>query len=234
MTTKTSRVWAIGALVTLVTGLTACLKSSDVTPQEASSYFYVANASTAFTAFDFFDNDVKQTSSNGFSFLANTIYQTSTGVHTFKVKKLGGDSTMATATNVYDSSELTSLFIYDLPTYATGIREISENFTNLSSTKINVRFFNLSVDAPAVDVYLDNIKIDSTHSYEGNGNNFYPPFDQITASNTSTIKLTKAGSDSTIAQINATLAAGRTYTIYLGGRAAFTDSRKLSVGYITH
>lgn len=234
MTTKTSRFWAIGALVTLATGLTACLKSSDVQPEEPAAYFYFTNATSAVPGIDFFDNDVELTTSSGLAFLTSPTYKGSVGAHTFKVKKINADSLLASSTNVYDSLDFTSLFIYDLPTYATGIREVVEDYSSASSTKINVRFFNLSVDAPAVDVYLDNIKIDSAHAYERNGNNFYPVFKQINTSNTSNIKLTKAGTDSTVAEMTASLGAGYIYTIYLAGRAANTNDRKLKVNYYRH
>jgi hypothetical protein len=235
MTTKTIRFWAIGALVTMVTGLSACLKDNNTTPSRPRAAFSVLNGVLLTTGMDFYDNGTKLNNNSTIQMgFVNYGYTALGGVHTFAFNKVGQTDNFISVIRNYDS-----LTYYTLVAYGDSsnpqMASIKDDFTGSTTTAINFRFLHLSPTTAAVDFYIDNIKVDSNLTYVGNSG-FYSTFKQLTKSVfSSNLKVKLAGTETVLAETtspNVNLAVGNVYTFYLMGAAEFTDGKKLMVNNI--
>lgn len=231
MTTKKSRVWALTALVTVVTGMSACLKNDNVTPQRDRAAVAIVNGILGSSDLDFYDNSTKVNTSAlniGFIFMGYPIYG---GVHTFAFRKAGQSTDYATVTSLYDSLTYNTVVAYGDSSNPV-MRTIKDDFTEAKQSAVNIRFFHLSPTTGAVDVYIDNIKVDSNRTYVGTSG-FRTAFTPLERSiSTNNIKIKEAGTDNVLAENsspNVTFSSGRVYTITLIGSKDFTDKRKLTV-----
>jgi hypothetical protein len=231
MTTKKTRVWAIAALVTVVTGLSACLKSDNVTPQRDRAAVAIINGIVSGADLDFYDNTTKVNQSAlsiGFAYVGYPIFA---GIRTFSFKKVGTTTDYAAVTAMYDSLNYYTLVAYGDST-APQMRSIKDDFTGAKETAVNIRFFHLSPNAGPVDVYIDNVKVDSNRTYVGDSG-FRTAFSPLTKSVfTNNIKIKVAGKDSVLTENtspSASFSSGRVYTITLIGSKGATDKKKLTV-----
>jgi hypothetical protein len=240
MLTKKNRVWAAAALLTVVVGFTSCLKNdNNVTPQRPMAQIVIQNVSTSALAVPpiFYDNDQKISDSTiRFNFLAR--YSVYGGAHKFDLKKKGGDS-LITTTNIFnfDSTQYYTYLTWGNGPVLSAI--IKTDQTNYNSSKIGIRFLNLSANAGPVDVYIgseNGEKIDSnrvtfSQSEIGSSSSF-KLFNSFSINNKITI--TQSGTKTVIA--NVTLQSGVTqvpsfspgifYTIYLAGNKGSTGADK--------
>ncbi len=231
MTTKKTRVWAIAALVTAVTGLSACLKTDNVTPQRDRAAVAIVNGILSSSDLDFYDNTTKVNQSPltiGFAFIGYPIFA---GVRTFSFKKVGATVDFAATTARYDSLNYYTLVAYGDST-APEMTTIKDDFSAAKETAVNIRFFHLSPDAGPVDVYIDDVKVDSNRTYVGQSG-FRTAFNPLTKSvYTNNIKIKAAGTSTVLTENsspNASFSSGRVYTITLIGSKDFTDKKKLTV-----
>lgn len=237
MATKRNRLWAIAALLVMGTGFTACLKSVDTTPQRAVAGIAIINGIVSSTSLDFFDNSttkpVAEKLSLGFGNKGYLIYG---GIHTFSFTKTGTVTPIiATTTKQFDSTYYYTLVTYGDSTNGTVV-SIKDDFTSAVSGKLNIRFFNLSPNSTSVDLYLEDIKVDSNVAFIGNSsiNTSFKPISNI--SGTSKIKVKAAGSIASTPSIAETaaanLASGNVYTIFLTGMKDSAGPLKPQVGYV--
>jgi hypothetical protein len=234
MTTKQTRVWAIAALVTVVTGLSACLKSDNVTPQRDRAAVSIINGIVSSADLDFYDQSTKVNTNPlniGFIYGGYLIYG---GIRTFSFKKAGTTTDFAAVTTMYDSLNYYTLVAYGDST-APHMVSIKENFDAAKPEAVNIRFFHLSPDAGPVDVYLDNVKVDSNRTYTGD-TGLKTAFTPLTKSiYTNNIKIKAAGTSTVLAENsspNYSFSSGKVYTITLIGSKNFTDKKKLTVNNI--
>ena len=104
--------------------------------------------------------------------------------------------------------------------------KVSDDFSSLSSTNANYRFFNLSPDEPKVDLYLNNSVVSQNRTIADNAsNNQYNAF-QPTPAGTYSIVVKAAGKDSVIASVgqSATMTNGNAYTIFLSGNIGSSNN----------
>lgn len=245
MLTKKNRVWAVVALLTGVIGFSSCLKNdNNVTPQRPMAQIVIKNASTsALSVAPFlFDNDQK-VAEDTIKFNITATYAVYGGPHKFDLKKKAGDSLIAT-TGIYN---LDSTQYYTYLTWGTSpvvSAFIKTDQSNYSTSKIGLRFLNLSPDAGPVDVYIgdeNGQKIDSnrttfTQSQIGSASTFQQ-FSSFSVNNRITV--TQAGTKTVIANftlpgatknlIPTSFAPGNFYTIYLAGNKGSTGVDKVFV-----
>jgi hypothetical protein len=237
MATKTNRLWAVAALVVMGTSFTACLKSVDTTPSRAVAGISIINGIVSSTGLDFFDNSTTKVTAEklpiGYGYKGYLIYG---GIHEFSFTKTGTlTPVIASITRQYDST-----FYYTLVTYGdsanASIASFKEDFSSAVSTKLNIRFFNLSPTATPVDLYLGDVKVDSNLAYIGNtalSTAFKP---QSVVSGASTIRVKAAGSTLSSPSIaettTANLMSGGVYTIYLAGMKDSAGPLKPQVKYV--
>jgi len=240
MLTKKNRVWAVVALLTGVIGFSSCLKNDgNVTPQRPMAQIIIKNASTSALSVApiFYDNDQKISDSTiKFDFIAR--YSVYGGPHKFDLKKKGADSLIAT-TGIYniDSTQYYTYLTWGTNPVVSAL--IKTDQTNYSTSKIGIRFLNLSANAGPVDVYIgseNGEKIDSnrtsfTQSQIGSASTF-TLFSNFSINNQITI--TEAGTKNKIANISlssqtsgvTSLVPGNFYTIYLAGTKGSTGADK--------
>jgi hypothetical protein len=233
MATKTN-LWAIAALVVMGTSFSACLKSVDTTPSRPIAAFSIINGIVSSTAVDFFDNTSTKPTASGLALgFGDNSYLVYGGVHQFSFTKTGTlTPILATTTNQFDSLNYYTLVTYGDSTSGV-VRPIKDDFSGASTTKLNIRFFNLSPNAPLVDLYFGDVKVDSNIAYIGNAalNTAFKSLSTI--SNASIIKVKAAGSSVSIAENSAAnLVSGQVYTIYLSGMKDGTGPLKPQVKYI--
>lgn len=231
MTTTKTRVWAIAALVTLATGFSACLKSDNITPQRDRAAVAIINGILSGSDLDFYDNGTKvnQSALNiGFTYIGYPIYG---GIHTFAFKKSGQTTDYTAVTNLYDSLTYNTVIAYGDST-SPQMRSIKDDFTGAKETAVNIRFFHLSPTVGAVDLYIDDVKVDSNRTFVGTSG-FRTAFTPLTKSvYTNNIKVKEAGTNTVLVENSspsASFSTGRVYTIVMMGSKEFTDKKKLTV-----
>ncbi|QHS60109.1 DUF4397 domain-containing protein [Chitinophaga agri] len=231
MTTKTIRVWAVLALVTAVTAFSSCLKSDNVTPTRPQAGVAIINGILTASPMDFYDQGQKVNQNpinTGFLYSGYIIYG---GLRTFAFKKVGQTSDFVSRTERYDSLTYNTLIAFGDST-APSMIAVKDDFTTAKDNLVNFRFFHLSPNIGAVDLYLDNQKVDSNRVYAGNGGlsfTFKQPKNTLYSNN---IKVKLAGTDSVLVENTSptqTFTANRVYTIVMWGDKSFTDVRKLQV-----
>lgn len=231
MTTTKIRVWALLALVTLVTALSSCLKTDPVTPSRPQAGVSIINGILTTSQMDFYDNTLKVNQNpltTGFLFAGYVIYG---GVRTFSFKKAGLTDDYAKVTKVFDSLTYNTIIAYGDSSNPI-MRAVADDFTSAKENFVNFRFFHLSPNIPAVDLYLDNQKVDSNRAYVGNVGfdfAFKQPKNSLFSNN---IKVKLAGTDSVLVENTSptlTFTPNKVYTIVLSGDKAFTDIKKLRV-----
>lgn len=242
MLTKKNRVWAAAALLTVVGGLTSCLKNNnDITPSRQTAKVLVLNVSNNTVPASFYDNGQKVSQDNatiGFGFLAP--YKALGGAHTFELRKQGGDSVITTSNTSLDSNLYYTHVIFDKPVKSITVLN---DLKTADQSKINIRCFNLS-PAPAaspndkVDFYIGTQKVDSNRAFMSVSELAYSTkFTQFTNfSINNVVYIKKAGTDVVLAMNNklaiSTFDVGGVYTIYFGGYPGSTGTDKLMVDAI--
>lgn len=225
------------AAITLLFGLSSCLKSVDPPEQQpAKAYISIMHLAPTGPSLDVFF-DTKKVSSSAFApgNVTVTYNAVDKGAYSITFKKASSDSVVATvAPAQYDSLNFYTLFIYNeqVNGAATAIR-IRDDFSNLNPSKANFRFFHGSPDTEAVDLYIDNVKVGSSRSHADNiysgANNSYTPTD----GGFHNIQVKLAGTDTVIASINdVDLLANNAYTFYLRGLKSGTGNSKVSIGVL--
>ncbi|WP_207513462.1 DUF4397 domain-containing protein [Longitalea luteola] len=156
------------------------------------------------------------------------------GAYGISFKKTGSDSVVASlGTALYDSVQYYTLLLYNIDSTHAGAVRIRDDYRVLTMDKAYYRFFHMSPDIGAVDLYFDNNMIDPDRQHADNTqSDFHNQFTGATA-NTYSITVKKAGSDSVIAQQHSVfLAQGQAYTIYLKGIKGGTGNNQIGVGVL--
>ena len=156
------------------------------------------------------------------------------GFFAVNFKKAGGDSLMASIpTDQYDSLNFYTLVLYNtLPGNGVQAFAIHDDYSMLSDSKTCYRFFHMSPDIGNVDVYFNNELWESGRSYADNAyGGSYNQYQQR-PSNSYTITVKKAGSDSVIATTNTTLYNQLAYTVFLKGVINGTGNNALGINVL--
>ena len=122
-------------------------------------------------------------------------------------------------TAVYDTLNFYTLILYKTtPGGPASSVRIWDDFSSISASQANYRFFNLSPDYPKVDLYLNSTKSQANRTIADNvSNTLYNSFQPVLDGDYS-ISVKVAGTDSTIATLsNVSLTTANAYTIFLGG-----------------
>ena len=224
----------VAAALTLLSG---CIKSVDPpAPTPAKTYISIIHLAPTAPSVDVFFNDTK-VSNNAFAPGSSTIAYNAVdkGAFSIRFKKESSDSVVAAVPLAqYDSLHFYTIFIHNLQ--ADGPAEavrIEDDFSNLVSGKLFYRFFHASPNTGAVDLYMDNVKMESNRMAADNSS--FASFKEFpgTTSGYHTLQVKLAGSDSVVANLtNAELLAGNAYTVYLKGLTGGSGSRGLSLGLL--
>lgn len=239
-TSKKQFFWMAAFLGILAAGWAGCTKSGSSYTTTPVTYVTVMNeAPYGPAATDVYLNNQLATGTAG---IAAGAYSTKYGAlqpgnYSISFKKNGSDSllTQITGQQTFDTLGFYTLILYnDANKAAVHSTLIHDDFSTISTTSTNFRFFNLSPDAPNVDFYLQS---GSAATLTGR-----TPADNATAENLTTspwntfqstaagaynLQVKVNGKDSVLASLNGqNLLGGNVYTIFLTGT---TNSFKINV-----
>ena len=214
-----TRLRLIICILMIVVG-NGCVKSGTQQPVPANSYVSVMHLAPSAPSLDIYFDDEK-VSNNPFTpgSVSGAYNSVDIGSFAIKFKKSGSDSTVATvSTALYDSLRYYTILIYNLQANgpAQAVR-IEDDFSAVVLTKPVYRFFHASPNTGGIDLYMDNVKIESgrlaSDNTTGSFNNFR---ETVTGLHTFQVKL--AGTDSVIVTRNdLELGSGNAYTLFLKG-----------------
>lgn len=224
------------AMVAAVYVLSSCLKSPDITPTTPKAYVSIMHLAPTAPSLDVFFND-KKVSNNPFAPGNVTVAYNAIdkGAFSIKFKKTASDSIVAEVPLAqYDSLNYYTLFIHNLQANgpAEAIR-IKDDFSDLTPAKPFYRFFHGSPNTGAIDLYMDNVKIESGRMHADNTG--YDPLNKFlgTSPGYHTMQVKLAGTETVIATLNQVeLLAGNAYTFYLRGLDGGTGTSELSLGLL--
>jgi hypothetical protein len=219
MVTKKSRLWALAAVAVAITGFSSCLKNSDPTPPPARTIIAFVNGVASPTyGLDIFQDGQKITSDKPLPFGEAAGAEFKPNNYKFDFKKGGADSLLNTLTARFDTSEYNTLLVYGEQSTGIHVYQIHETFENLSTTKTNVRFYNLMSGTDPLDVFIGSAKVFAARyfaDFEGGG---YSQFVPVDANNTSISVKDAAGEEIAVKGDAALTAVGGAYNIYLIGQ----------------
>jgi len=220
-------------LVLISTILGGCLKSGNNTPPEKLSYIYYLHMAPTAPSIDmYFDNAKASSSSISFNTISGRYAVIRPGTFAVNYKKAGGDSLVATIpVNIYDSLKAYTLLLYSDDQGHGRATRIVDNMSDVSTEKVNYRFWHLGAETGNVDFYIGDQKVQSDRSLGDNdGFNSYNQFDVV---NPGTYKLVvkEAGTNNVLAQTEeANLVKGAIYTFFLKGVKNGTGIKALAIG----
>jgi len=215
--------WGVSIFVVSAIGLAGCAKTGSSYSVTPVTYVSLMNVAPYSTAADVYLNGQLATASGGiasgsFSLKYGALQP---GTYSIKFTKTG---TTDSLTGIYGPQRLDTLNFYTLIMYndTSHVAQsmlIHDDFTSISTTNANYRFFNLSPDAPNVDFFL-NGGTSATYPGRTPGDNAVNPSYNTflsTAPNTYNFVVKSAAGDSLTTLANQSLMGGNVYTIFLTG-----------------
>lgn len=217
--------WSFVALFCLVVGGWRCMKTGNSQTNAAVTYISVINAAYYGPAADMYMNGTLVTNSGGISpGTYSEQYATfAPASYDISFDKTGTDSVLYDIpSSLYDTTDFYTLILYNAGPGGTGVIDgvkITDNFSTTSESSANYRFFNLSPDVPACDLYLNGTLIQSQRAPADNVTNTLWDQFQTLSPATYIITVKVAGTDSVLATSasGVVLSTGNVYTIFLGG-----------------
>ncbi|WP_246197914.1 DUF4397 domain-containing protein [Chitinophaga agrisoli] len=214
--------WAAAALIA-ITGFSACLKDDNTQPQRQAANILFVNGLVG-TDLDIYDGTQKLNQS-AFSLTKLLLHQPYAGAYMFDFKKAGGDSLVgSTSAFQYDSLNYYTIVVYgQTPARVTALKD---DFTDAKGDKINYRFFHMSPNTDAVDLYLNDTRIDSNVVFGGGFRNGFTALTSSLSNPKLVVKL--AGTNTVIAENDDpafTVGAGGVFTFLLTGLKGSSDDK---------
>ena len=220
-------VFRVVFLAFMVAGAAGCVKtgSGSTTTNNNISFVTLMNMAPYSPSTEVYFNGIKQTSAISAGSYTSNYGQIPAGAYDIQFKVAGSDSILSEIpSSTYDSLNFYTLILYNTAGGGqTRSLKINDDFSTLSSSSANYRFFNLSPDVPAVDLYLNSATAEHGRTPADNASyGLYNIFQPLTPG-VYTIQAKKAGTDSVIASATSiSLLAGSPYTIFLQGTSQST------------
>ena len=224
--------WRLAIAAIALSTLSGCLKSEDPVPSEPKSYVSILHLAPTAPPLDVYINN-DRVSNTPFSpgNITPSYNPIDKGTFSIKFKAASSDSVVAEIPlATYDSLGFYTLFIYNVQANgpANAVR-IEDSFSGLDPYKPHYRFFHASPNTGEVDLYLDNVKIESNRSHTDNLSN--DQFNEFsgTSGGTHTLQARLAGTDTVLATAYAELVQGNAYTFFLKGLDGGTGNTQLAL-----
>ena len=223
-------------IVTVAFALTGCLKSADnTTPQTPPTYISIMQLAPTVPPMDIFFNTTKVSTAAFTPYTVTPAYNPiEKGDYSISFKKTSSDSVVANIPlATYDPENYYTLLIYNQSAGgpANAVR-IKDDFTALTNDKAYFRFFHASPNTGAVDLYIDNVKVQSNRLLGDNsGFDLMNKFTAIDPGSGHMMQVKEAGTDTVIATLtHFELLTGNAYTFYLKGLTGGTGADELTIG----
>ncbi len=229
--------WGLVTLFCLVIGGWRCTKANSSQSVTAVTYLSVIDAASYGPSADLYLNGTLVSSSGGIT--PGTFSQQyatfAPGNYDITFATTGTDSLLYDlSSSFYDTTSFYTLILYNASPGGTGVikaAKITDDFTTTSQSTANYRFFNLSPDLPAVDLYLNGTLSQPQRTPVDNVmNTVWDQFQQL-APNTYSIVAKVAGSDSVLISTPSPieLTTGNVYTIFLSGTNTAAGGNHLAI-----
>lgn len=206
----------------LLLGGAACSKPGSSLTTNQVSYLSIINEATYTGTAQVYFNSTLITVQQGISAGTYSTQYGSIQPGTYDVKFVNAtvDTVMGLIPGaIFDTLDFYTLILYNPPGAgsASQAMKVWDDFSTISTTYTNYRFFNLCADYPSVDLYLNNNLVQPGRTTADNAaNQTLNGFQAINPGNY-TITVKKAGTDSVISSMNGGMLQGDAYTIFLGG-----------------
>lgn len=216
----------------LATSVTSCSKTGVTNNNSVYTYVTVMNLAAWSPSTEIYFNGSKSTKPITAGNYSQGYAPLKPGSYDVQFKMAGGDSVMADIpSSSYDSLGFYTLILYNATRNSpANAFKIQDDFSTVSATAANFRFFNMCPDVPSTDLYINNTKVHSNRTVADNVNySLFNSFQQF-AAGTYTIQVKKAGTDSVIATINSySMQVQNAYTIFLDGKTGSTNPVALNI-----
>lgn len=222
------------AALGLSVALTSCMKDFDNTPAPAVSGLNFIHASPTSEKLDFFVGTSRGNNQDFFFGKKLGYFDLYSGSNKVSVAKKGGTNVLYSE-NVNLQPQLGySLFLIG-KVDSLKFLLVKDSLSLPATGKANVRFVNVSPDAPALNLGIMDLATDSKDLFTDKAYKQYSEFATINSGD----KITFTAKNKVTGVVEATLPnvkieSGRTYTIWAKGLKAATDSTKLGLAIFTH
>jgi hypothetical protein len=227
--------WGLAVLALLVVGAWGCAKTGASQTVTAVTYISIINSAPYGPSIDLYLNDTLASPSGGIpAGQYSTQYgSVRPGNYDVQFKSDGTNSLLFDIpASAFDTNNFYTLIAYNTARGGGAVQalKIHDDFSLVSGSLSYYRFFNLSPDAPAVDLYLNGFLSQPRRTPADNvANSTFDAFTSIPPS-VYNLQIMKAGTDTVLASANAlSLGGGDVYTIFLGGKYQSSDSLTISI-----
>jgi len=225
---KSAALFGIAALLSL---FSSCIKDNNNYVAPPVALVSVFQASTALPALDVYFNN-NQVNWSPVTYQTGLAYiRAYTGLRTFNFYTYGEKGLLFSDTATLKANNAYSIFLSGTPN-KTDFILLKDTVNQPAAGKANIRFVDLSPDAPAVDLVLnDTVKV-ANKSYKG-----FSTFIPVTGDKLYTIKVRQQGTNTVLATLNnVTLNANLVYTIMLTGLSSGSSANNnaLAINYVTN
>jgi Domain of unknown function (DUF4397) len=221
----------IGGLCVLTLALSSCLKTNNSYYNPAVALVTFVQASPDAPAMDFYLNNNKVNVSP-VNFGDNISYfKANIGQRTANCYVAGTQTKIFSDTTTFKENYVYSLFLANKVSSPQFLR-LTDTIAQPASGKANIRFVNMSPDAPAVDLAVQGGAVLVTNrAFKG-----FSSFAPVTGNTTYTLEVRQAGTNTVLATLaGVQLYSGFVYTIWLRGLATPTNNTNgLNVGIMTN
>jgi hypothetical protein len=205
----------------LAAALTGCAKTGMYSTNTATavSYLTVMNLAPYGDSADIYLGGTKYPGTPYPVGVYSTAYfKVASGSYDVQFKTPTSDSLLASIpSSAFDSLGLYTLILYnDSTNSVVKAAKIKDNLSNVRPDSAYFRFFNMSPDMPAVDLYINNTKVQANRTPADNIlNSLFNNF-QSFPNGYYTIEVRQAGTNNTVGTpLNGSLLQGQIYTIFL-------------------
>jgi uncharacterized protein DUF4397 len=212
-------------MILMAGGLSGCLKSSvSGNGNSAGTGAFITAMNLAYyspSAVIYLNGNVLTNPISPGSF-SQTYFSITPGVYDAQFKSATADTLLSDIpSSPYDSAEFYTLILYNgaVGGPAESVK-IADDFSTVSSTSTNYRFFNMCPDVPKVDLYFNTTLVQAGRSVADNVMNTSFDIFQQAGAGTYTIQAKSAGTDSVVASVSDYPMLSQTaYTIFLSGKS---------------
>jgi len=224
---KSGKFYHMLFLALMIGGLSSCMKSGNSYSNTNSVVTFVSLMNLTSSSADIYLNGTKASQTAAApGFFDSRYEQLTPGAYDIQFKAAGKDSVLADIpASFYDSLKFNTVILYNNAGGATtNAVRIVDDFSNLTVTNANYRFFNMSPDVPSVDLYFNTTAQQGSRATADNVvNPGYNAFQPVVPG-IYNLQVKKAGTDSVVASLSGvSLVAGTASTIFLKGRAGNTS-----------
>jgi hypothetical protein len=211
-------------LVLLASGAAGCAKTGVTTTVSAVTYISVINAAPYGPSIDLYLNDTLASPSGGIppGQFSTQYGNVRPGNYDVQFKADGTSNLLYDIpASAFDTNNFYTLITYNSAPGGGSVQaiKIHDDFSSIMGGNAYYRFFNLSPDAPAVDLYFNGYLTQPRRAPADNVSN--SSFNEFTSIPPAiyNMQVMKAGTDTVLASANSiSLGNGDVYTIFLGGR----------------